>query len=149
MSQFITSSGNKIEPKNYGAIRLLPAEKAQKYIIALLPKLKEQDGEHVYFLDDGSSGTSDEIFIEVDEAIQKRGNIEGTIFNDILNELYATGHTIRIWYAHNALDDYKNIVECKDILDLKRVLLSQSPTYRARVAANKSLKHGTPHGGAP
>lgn len=139
MSQFITSAGKELPPKSYGAIRLIPAEQAQAYVSRLVPALKEQDGENVYFIDDGSSGTSDEIFTEVDEAIAERGSIEGTLLADVLMDLHAAGHTVRIWCARSGLDDYKDVVECDDIVELKEVLSWQGPTYHARLAASKSF----------
>jgi hypothetical protein len=139
MSQFFTSSGKKIPHMSYGAIRLVPAEKAQEYVSRLIPVLEEEDGEFVYFVDDGTSGTSDEIFTEVDEAINKRGTIDGTVFADMLVDLYSVGHTIRIWYAHSGVDDYKEVVECGDLNELKQVLSSQGAIYRVRLAANKAF----------
>jgi hypothetical protein len=138
MSQFITSSGSPIKIPNSDSIALIPAEEAQEYIVKLLPYLKLRDGENVYLLDDCSSGTSEEIFIEVEKMIEEKGVIEGTALDKMLVELYSKGHTIRMWVAHVGYEDCKKAVDCRNLEEFKSTLISQYPGgYYVRVAANK------------
>ncbi|NOU21916.1 MAG: hypothetical protein HOO93_09020 [Methyloglobulus sp.] len=138
MSQFITSSGSQIKIPDSDSIALIPAEEAQEYIVKLLPYLKVLDGKQVYLLDDCSSGTSDEIFIEVEKMIEEKGSIEGTALDKMLIELYSKGHTIRIWLARVGYEDYKKVVDCQNLDEFKSTLISQYPGgYYVRVAANK------------
>jgi hypothetical protein len=138
MSQFITSAGKQVTVSGYSSIKLVPGNEAQEYIKKLLPILNELDGENVYLLDDRSSGTSEEIFIEVEAQIERTGSIEDTELNRIVSELYSQGHTIRIWEARIGYEDYKKAIECKSLKELDALLVSQYPGgYFARVSANK------------
>jgi hypothetical protein len=137
MSQFITTAGKRVTITGYHSIKLVPGNEAQDYIVKLLPQLRELDGEHVYLLDDCSSGTSEEIFIEVEEQIEKNGTIEGTQLGMLINELHSQGHTIRVWEAHVGHGDYKKAIDCESLEEFKALLASQYPGgYFARLSAN-------------
>ena len=140
MSQFITTAGKRISITGYRSINLVPGDKAQDYIVKLLPQLSELDGDHVYLLEDCSSGTSEKIFIEVEEQIEKTGTIEGTELDRLINELYSNGHAIRVWEANVGYEDYKKAIECKSLEEFKSLLASQYPGgYFARLSANKAI----------
>ena len=140
MSQFATTSGPALDQTSFSDIRIVPARDAQGYISVLEDKLKVLDGEHVYILDDGESGTSEGVFAELDKVIEKGNEFNNSDFVKLVNYLLERNHTIRIWEARNGRDDYLNVLECNSINELEKIMSEQYNVYNIRIAANKASK---------
>jgi len=81
--------------------KLVPASQAQTYIAQLEAALTKLDGSPVYLIDDGETGTSDDLVMETKEAICEKRPTDNLAFIVLLNRCFAQKWSFRVWLAGN------------------------------------------------
>lgn len=133
MSQFITTSGSYVDLASNGPFRLVPISEASSYLARLAPEIEGLDGAPVYFVDDGATGTSDDVFDAAEDQMIERGSFDGTPLDEVITTLHEIGNTIRIWWGgeNNA---HLDVVDFGSLSDLKQALVKQHPIFRGRIS---------------
>jgi hypothetical protein len=122
MSYFMTVAGSIAAGDVPPPAKLVPAAQAQSYIAKLEPHLIELDGGPVYLVDDGDSGTSEDVVMETYEALWAKQPVGGLPFVVLLERCFDRGWNFRVWLAGNDTSDHtKNI---KRVTDVNAVLES-------------------------
>ena len=101
MSYFMTVSGAIKAADVPPPGKLVPASQAQTYIARLEPSLSKLDGAPVYLIDDGETGTSDDLVMDAKEAIWEQRPLEHLPFIVLLERCLKNGWPFRVWLADN------------------------------------------------
>jgi hypothetical protein len=146
MSYFITVSGKKIDLSGLQPIELVPADKAQYYIKNLALELSALDGAPLFLVDDGSSGTSDDVVTPVISLLKRGGQIDETPFHRLLIHLSEHNCILRIWHASNISNAHLRVKDCNSLEDAIYEILEQSLKFaiigiRVRFSCPLSLQN--------
>src|SRR6185312_11778767 len=101
MSYFITISGSITAADVPAPAVLVPASKAQAYIADLEPELAKLDGAPVYFVDDGETGTSEDLVMAANEAANEGRPTDHLPVVVLFERCIRNGWNFRVWLAHN------------------------------------------------
>jgi len=116
MSYFVTVSGSIAESDMPPGAKLVPAAKAENYYIARLERdLAELDGAPVYFIDDGETGTSEELVLAVGEALRERKAVETLPLVVLLEKCIRNKWNFRIWHATNDTGEHRRVAPAQDL----------------------------------
>lgn len=115
MSYFVTVSG-EISPSDVPApAQLVAAAKAQDYVAKLERDLASLDGEPVYFIDDGESGTSEELVMAVGEALREGEPVANLPLVVIIERCFRSGWSFRIWNASDSTGEHRRVSPAQDL----------------------------------
>ena len=131
----MTVCGEPVKGDDLAPIQLVPASQAQSYIKELQSALGTADGQPVFLVDDGATGTSHTLIVEAAGKFHEFGSLEGTKLLELIRRLVDSGNSFRIWWADNAPDAYLRVVDCStmdEILAAIREQLSRSGDIRVR-----------------
>ncbi|HTK84106.1 MAG TPA: hypothetical protein VL625_03380 [Patescibacteria group bacterium] len=135
----MTLSGPKVNLEGLEPIELLPASKASTYIQQREIEISQLDGDPLFLVHDGQSGTSDEFLGDAVNAIRSGDGMEGTLFERLMKRLSQGDHTVRIWYARNDPDAHLHVKNCstyEEAMHEFKKMSEQTPfvNIRARLA---------------
>ncbi len=125
MSYFMTSSGVQVEEVRRDLWALIPASEAQTYIRKRIQSIAEADGGIVYFVDDTKTCTSDDIVCDAENLMNQGNDLSATLLGQIIDELLATDHCIRIWLADSSADSHLKLIECSSKANAESVIKDQ------------------------
>jgi len=100
--------------------RLVPASKAQAYVAGLEAELAKLDGSPVFFIDDGESGTSEELVMEANEAALEGRPIADLPIVVLMERCIRNGWSFRVWLADS--DPGAHLRRVDAINDLKSAI---------------------------
>lgn len=133
MSQFITTSGAYVDFGLMTPFKLVPIAEAGSHLSKLADKLEVLDGSPVYFVDDGATGTSDDVLDLAEDQMIEQGDFDGTPLDEVITLLHRKGNAIRIWWGGES-NAHLDVVEFETLKDLKQALVIQHPIFRARIS---------------
>jgi hypothetical protein len=125
MSYFMTVSGIAPDLSGLEPVEFVEAAKAQYYIERLAEQLTQLDGGPLFLVDDGHSGTSDDLVSPAVSSVRMGEPIENTPLNLLLNRLSTGQHTLRIWYAGRVLDAHLRVKYCGSLEEAMREFRDQ------------------------
>lgn len=115
MSYFVTISGTVTEADVLVPARLIPASKAQRYIANLEAELKRLDGAPVYLVEDGDTGTSEDLVMEVNEALWEGRPASGLPLVVMLERCFVNKRNFRFWLANSSASSHVHVHPVPDI----------------------------------
>ncbi|XZG68821.1 hypothetical protein ACTSKR_09145 [Chitinibacteraceae bacterium HSL-7] len=89
-------------------IELIPAHEAQSYIRSLASQLAKLDGEPVYLVHDGETGTSDMLIWELENALLDDADVSPRPAAQLLQACFSHQIGFRTWRANNDPDAHVN-----------------------------------------
>jgi hypothetical protein len=113
----MTISG-KLPQGDFGAIEIQPISTGQGYIAALESELARTDGAPVWFVHDGSTGTSHDLICEAQEHYHMQGSLEDTRLFRLMRSCVESGDTFRLWWASDAEGCHRRLVDFATFGDL-------------------------------
>src|SRR5260221_1064800 len=122
MSYFMTVSGpiaeNDVPPPG----RLVPASKAQPYVARLEADLAKLAGSPVFCIDDGETGTSEELVMDANEAATEGKPLAELPVVVLMERCFRNGWNFRVWLADNDPDAHVRRIDA--VRDLKAAIAS-------------------------
>ena len=100
--------------------RLVPASKAQPYIARLEADIARLDGSPVYLIDDGESGTSEDLIMETNEALWEERPVAELPLVILLERCFKNNWNFRAWLATN--DSEAHVKGLETVGDLRSAL---------------------------
>jgi hypothetical protein len=82
--------------------KLVPASQAQPYIARLEADLAKLDGRPVFFIDDGETGTSEDLVMDANEAVQDERPTAGLPIVVLMERCFRNGWSFRLISARPA-----------------------------------------------
>jgi hypothetical protein len=122
MSYFMTTAGPWIDLSNLSPLELTPAEQAQYYIRDRHAFLSQQDGEPLYLVDDGETGTSHKFISAASSYLYLNGSLVGCTLFKLCKCLCPCGHVFRIWYASNEEHAHIQVLQCNSFEEVMRAI---------------------------
>lgn len=121
----MTVSGAIPEGLYLPPIQFLPIGGAQQYLQKRGAAIAALDGVPLWFVHDGSTGTSHDFIIDAWSKYQESNTFEGTPFFTLIEGLASSGNVFRIWWAGNSADDFAEVSEADSFTDLVETIKRQ------------------------
>ena len=126
-------------------IELVPAPDAQSYIHPMANTLAGMNQAHVYLVDDGTTGTSDDFVTDGENTLINNGTLEGSVLFSVIQRLATQGNAILIWWANNDPLAYQAAEPCSSFEGLLAVAHRQTAGNRpiqVFLSANPAVNTG-------
>lgn len=124
-------------------VELIPASDAQSYVHPIANALCGTNQAPVYLVHDGTTGTSDDIVADAENALKDNGTFEGVALFSVIHRLAVQGNSILIWWANNNPLAYKAAEPCSSVEELMAIALRQTVGNRpiqVYLPSNPALK---------
>jgi hypothetical protein len=115
MSYFMTTAGPWLDLSDLSPVELIRAEEAQYYIRDLGAFLAQADGEPVYLVHDGETGTSHDFIVNTFLYFGPDGRLADCTLLRLLTRLCEAGHVFRIWYASDGENVHAQLLPCHSL----------------------------------
>jgi hypothetical protein len=132
MSYFIIANGNKPDLSGLDPIKPIPIEEGQVYVSKCVNDFREMGiSGDFWFIDDGYSGTSDDIITESYHDAHDAGTWEGTSFYRTLMACEEIGASIFLWCGNH--DTHLNLKEVKTFYELVHATIGDEGLFFGEV----------------
>jgi hypothetical protein len=140
MSYFMTTAGPWIDLSDLWPLELVPAENAQYYIKDMQAFLFQEDGEPVYLVHDGETGTSHNIINAASTCFAFNYTLVGSSLLELFERFCHSGHVFRIWYASNEQNVHTQVLQCnslEEVIYATEMYLETSQDIQLRYAGRQ------------
>lgn len=111
MSYFMITAGPWIDLSDLSPLELISPERTQYYIRDLHTFLSREDGEPLYPVDDGETGTSHNFIIDACDSFFINSTLTGTTLLELCRRLCHQNHVFRIWWASNDENAHTKVMQ--------------------------------------
>ncbi len=130
MSYFMTTAGPWLDLSDISPLELIPAEEAQHYVKVRQAFLSRADGQPVYLVHDGETGTSDNFISAARTYLGFNGTLAGCSLLELVERLCDSGHVFRIWYACNEENAHTKVLPCHSLEEVIRAIELYTKTHQ-------------------
>jgi len=129
MSYCMVVIGKKPDMTGLNPIEVIPADDSQPYVKNCVKDFRKQGvkGE-MWFLDDGCTGTSDEIVRESVNTIWAGKTLRNGFLYQVLLRCELQGVSFILWYATH--DEHLNLVKVTDFEEMVNLIEKKSQQYK-------------------
>ncbi len=124
MSYFMTLAGNPVNLTGFEPLKLIPVMQAQKYIQKLAPTLIKADGEPLFLVHDGKTGTSHDFLVTAAESLYFDRTVGDRKLLSLLQLVCDSSHIFRIWWAGDP-NSHEALENCATIEDVRLAIGQQ------------------------
>ena len=111
----MTTAGAPVDMTDLAPIELLPVARAQSYVIRIADELRRLDGEPLFLVHDGSSGTSSDFVVDARSAILEGKTSPDLPFFVLVRRLAEHGNTVRLWDAGNGATAHLSVQKTSSV----------------------------------
>jgi hypothetical protein len=117
MSYFMTLAGNPVNLAGFEPLELIPVMQAQTYLQELAPTIITADGEPLFLVHDGKTGTSHDLLVTAAENWYLDRTVGDRKLLSLLQLVCDSSHVFRIWWAGDP-NSHEELEHCSTIEDV-------------------------------
>jgi hypothetical protein len=117
MSYFMTISG-VLPDRSFSPLEFLPIAEGQRYIADLEEELSLADGTPLWFVHDGSTGTSHDFINDAQDHYSENGTLNGTLLLRLMETCVEADCVFRIWWASAKPGCHRDLAEFTTVGEL-------------------------------
>ena len=110
--------GKEIDLADLARLEIVPALDVQNYVHPIAQTLTGMNQASAFLVHDGTTGTSDDLVANGENALIDNGTLEGTSLLSVIRRLAAQGNAILIWWANNNPLAYQTAEQCSSLEEL-------------------------------
>lgn len=123
MSYFMTMAGAWVDLSPLLPIKLIPIDQTQPYLQQREELLSREDGQPLFLVHDGETGTSHNFITAAEEYFNTHDRLEGTPLFELFKLFCDEEHVFRIWWASdNKKSEYR---QCSTLEEVTTVVKQQ------------------------